>query len=174
MNTLKTLILLAFSLLAGLQLTAQQSAVDKLYDKYVGKEGVTSISLSSDMFKLAAGLSQANQDKDGKEMTDMINQINGMKIIVLKDTLMLSRKNFHADIQKLIDTKSFAELMRIDEKDSQVKFYTAKTNEGVYREVLMIAKSLDETVVMSFTGQIKPETLGKLANEMNNGGIVKF
>ncbi|MBU2466905.1 MAG: DUF4252 domain-containing protein, partial [Bacteroidetes bacterium] len=78
----KIQIIIALFVLIPLFSMAQISSIDKLYEKYAGKEYFTSINISAEMFKLAAGLSQNLEDEDAKELNNMVNQINGMKILI--------------------------------------------------------------------------------------------
>ncbi|PKP52171.1 MAG: hypothetical protein CVT92_10145 [Bacteroidetes bacterium HGW-Bacteroidetes-1] len=172
MKTLKIKIAAVLLLLLPFVSFSQSNSIDKLYEKYAGKDGFTSINLSAEMFKLASGFAAGNNtDESAKEMGEVINQISGMKILVLNDSLKKLIPEFNNDIQKLVNTKDFAELMSIEDKGSKVKFLTKKAGANSYSEIIMIAKGDNETVVMSFTGNIKPETLGKLSRTMNIKGM---
>jgi hypothetical protein len=150
---------------------AQTTSIDKLYEKYAGKEYFTSINISSEMFKLAAGLSQNMEGEDAKELNDLVNQINGMKILIFEDSLRESKIDFMSELNKSVNFKDFAELMRVEEKDGTVKFLTKKENGNKISEMLMIAEDGGEVVVMSFTGSIELESIGKLAKTMNMKGM---
>lgn len=170
----KIQITIALFVLIPLFSMAQISSIDKLYEKYAGKEYFTSINISAEMFKLAAGLSQNLEDEDAKELNNMVNQINGMKILIFEDSLKQSKINFMDELSKSVDFKDFAELMRVEEKDGTVRFLTKKENGGKISEMLMIAEDDGEVVVMSFTGSIELETIGKMAKSMNMKGMEKL
>ncbi|MDA3944601.1 MAG: DUF4252 domain-containing protein [Bacteroidetes bacterium] len=170
----KIQIIIALFMLIPLFSMAQISSIDKLYEKYAGKEYFTSINISAEMFKLAAGLSQNLEDEDAKELNNMVNQINGMKILIFEDSLKQSKINFMDELSKSVDFKDFAELMRVEEKDGTVRFLTKKENGGKISEMLMIAEDDGEVVVMSFTGSIELETIGKMAKSMNMKGMEKL
>ncbi len=108
--------LIAIVLMLPLLGFAQTSSIDKLYEKYAGKDYFTSINISSDMFKLVAGISQNMEDEDAKEINNMVNQINGMKILIFEDSLRQSKINFMDELNKSVNFKNFAELMRVEEK----------------------------------------------------------
>ncbi|MBS4060845.1 MAG: DUF4252 domain-containing protein [Bacteroidetes bacterium] len=174
MKTLKTQVFILAMFILPFAAFSQGSSIDKLYEKYSGKEGITSINLSAEMFKLAAGFASSGKSNDSKDVNDVINQINGMKILVLKDSLLKSKSEFKEDLQRLANTKDLVELMSILEKGTDVRFLTKKNRDNSYSEVLMISKGKTETIVMSFTGNIKPETLGKLSRTMNIDGMENF
>ncbi|MDP3442302.1 MAG: hypothetical protein Q8T08_05515, partial [Ignavibacteria bacterium] len=70
MKTLALKITLALLLIAPAFLVAQSNSIDKLYEKYAGKDGITSINLSAEMFKLAAGFAAGTDEKAAQEMKD--------------------------------------------------------------------------------------------------------
>jgi hypothetical protein len=165
---------IAIAMFLPLMSFSQSSSIDKLYEKYAGKDYFTSINISSDMFKLVAGLSQNLEDEDAKELNNMVNQINGMKILIFEDSLRQSKIDFMDELNKSVNFKDFAELMRVEEKDGTVKFLTKKGDKGIITEMLMIAEDKGEVVVMSFTGSIDLETIGKMAKTMNMKGMEKL
>jgi len=173
MKTKFKILILAVMLLPFASI-AQTSSIDKLYEKYAGKDNFTSINISSEMFKLAAGISQNMDDPDAKELNNIVNQINGMKILIFSDSLNKSKIDFMSEINKTVNMKDFSELMTVEEKDGRVKFLTKKGEQGKISEMLMIAQDQGEVVVMSFTGLIELSTIGKLAKNMNMKGMDKL
>ncbi|MBZ0243790.1 MAG: DUF4252 domain-containing protein [Bacteroidales bacterium] len=170
----KIQILIAIVFLVPVMGFSQTSSIDKLYEKYAGSDYFTSINISSEMFKLVAGLSQNLEDEDAKEINDMVNQINGMKILIFEDSLRKSKINFMDELNKSVNFKDFAELMSVREKSGTVRFLTKKGDKGDISEMLMIAEDGGEVVVMSFTGKIQLETIGKMAKTMNMKGMDKL
>ncbi|HOI32360.1 MAG: DUF4252 domain-containing protein [Bacteroidales bacterium] len=167
----KYVIILSVAFLLPLLGFSQTSSIDKLYEKYAGKDYFTSINISSEMFKLAAGLSQNMESEDAKELNDLVNQIDGMKILIFEDSLKKSKIDFISELNKSVNFKDFAELMRVEEKDGTVRFLTKKENGSKISEMLMIAEDGGEVVVMSFTGSIDLQSIGKLAKTMNMKGM---
>jgi hypothetical protein len=160
-------VILAFPLLGF----SQTTSIDKLYEKYAGQDYFTSINISSEMFKLAAGLSQNMEGEDAKELNDLVNQINGMKILIFEDSLKKSKIDFMSELNKSVNFNDFAELMRVEEKDGTVRFLTKKEDGNKISEMLMVAEDGGEVVVMSFTGSIDLQSIGKLAKTMNMKGM---
>ncbi len=167
----KYVVFLSIVLMLPLLGFSQTTSIDKLYEKYAGKDYFTSINISSEMFKLAAGLSQNMEGEDARELNDLVNQINGMKILIFEDSLKKSKIDFMSELNKSVNFNDFAELMRVEEKDGTVRFLTKKNNENKISEMLMVAEDSGEVVVMSFTGSIELESIGKLAKTMNMKGM---
>ncbi len=172
MKSLTLTFILAVSLLLPAIVTAQQGSIDKLFEKYAGKEGFTSVNISSDMFKLAAGMTAQNDQDKAQEINDIVNQLTGMKILVCNPgSTKVSKSDFIQEVEKTIPMKQFSELMTVQEKDSKVRFLTKPGSNNKISEMIMIAQNKDEIVVMSFTGDLDLEGIGKLSRNMNLKGM---
>jgi hypothetical protein len=170
-TTLVILILAAITLLPS-SLTAQTGSIDKLFEKYAGKEGFTSVNISSDMFKLAAGMTSEGDQTKSKEINDIVSQLSGMKILVYNSENPKAPKiDFVKEIEKTIPIKQYSELMTVQEKGSKVRFLTRPGSNNKISEMIMIAQSEGETVLMSFTGDLDLESIGKLSKTMNMKGM---
>jgi hypothetical protein len=170
-TTLVVLFLTALTLLSS-NLTAQTGSIDNLFEKYAGKEGFTSVNISSDMFKLAAGMTSEGDRAKSKEMNDIVSQLSGMKILVYSSENPKAPKiDFVKEIEKNIPMKQFSELMTVQEKGSKVRFLTRPGSNNKISEMIMIAQSEGETVLMSFTGNLDLESIGKLSKTMNMKGM---
>ena len=152
-----------------------QKPVDKLYEKYAGQERVTSVNISSEMFKMMAGMkmdTSVMEDEDAKEVMDMVSKMNGMKIL----TYVKEGKDdnvFYNDIKKEFDLEDYTEMMSVKDGDSDVKFY-AKKKDNMISELLMIADEDKETVLMNFSGLFDMRTISKIGQSMNMHGMDKL
>ena len=105
----RTIALVVLLLSAGM-LFAQKSPVDKLFDRYAGKEGYTSIFISEYMFTLFANLNEAD-----KEFQDVVKGLSGIQILATdKQNLDV---DFHKEVMKELPANDYKELMVIREKD---------------------------------------------------------
>jgi hypothetical protein len=175
MKTNLLTVVLAILITIPLISLGQTHTIDKLYEKYAGKEGFTSINISSEMFKLAASLGAASDPSSKNEINDIVNQIKGMKILIYNQAMDgLDREAFKKELRQSIQTKDFSELMSISEQHSNVKFLTKSGTDSKIRELVMVAEDGKEIVVMSFTGLIDLETIGKISKTMNMQGMDKL
>lgn len=172
-NLVKIILVVAVSM--PVSLWGQSHYIDKIYEKYAGTEGFTSINISAEMFKLAASLGAANGPASKEELGDILNQLQGLKILVYDD----ARKSIDAEalkkeIRQSIQSKDFTELMSISEPGSNVKFLTKAGPGNKISELVMVAEDGKEIVVMSFSGLIDLETIGKISRSMNMQGMEKL
>lgn len=152
-----------------------QNPMDKLYEKYAGQENVTSVNISSEMFKMIAGMkidTGKMENNEAKHVMDAVSKMNGMKIL----TYMKSNERdntFYNDIKNEFNLDGYVEMMSVKDGDSDVKFY-AKKKGNMISEMLMIADENDETVLMNFSGLFDMKTISKLGQSMNMHGMDKL
>lgn len=169
-NILK-LSVIVFLLVPFLALS-QNSEVGKLFDKYSGEEGFTSVDVSAGLFELFAEI-----DSDDPEFDDFQNALKGLESLrllqysVKEENGNVDEMNkFYKDIQGNIPFDEFKELMIIKDKDSNVNFY-AKSNKSIIKEMVMIVEGPDEVVLLSLFGDLDLNYIGKLGTAMNMGGM---
>ncbi|NOU46230.1 MAG: DUF4252 domain-containing protein [Bacteroidales bacterium] len=165
---LVTLALVAFYTLHGM---AQTTTIDKMFDQLAGKEYITTISFTPEMFKLVAGISEQSTDPQVKEINEVVNQLKALRIIVLSDSLQKSDIDLVKETNALLKTNPFSELMSVQEKNRTVKFYIKKTTDNKINELIMLATEKNNVVVMNFAGDIDLNTIGKLSKTMKINGM---
>ncbi len=150
----------------------QNSEVGKLFDKYSGEEGFTSVDVSAGLFELFAEI-----DSDDPEFDDFQNALKGLESLrllqysVKEENGNVDEMNkFYKDIQGNIPFDEFKELMIIKDKDSNVNFY-AKSDKNIIKEMVMIVEGPDEVVLLSLFGDLDLNYIGKLGTAMNMGGM---
>lgn len=158
-------------LLLPLAAFSQAHSIDKLYEKYSGTEGFTSINISADMFKLISSLNGGHKNENGEEIQEVISQLSGMKILVF-DQVQESLKGMDlealkAELSQIIHKDDFRELMTITEKDSDVRFLTRQGPNNKISELLMVSMDGEEVVILSFAGLLDLKSLGKLSGSLN-------
>jgi len=148
-----------------------------LFDKYEDLDEVTSVVVSKSMFNLLSKIDVEVDDPEAQDFMDIAQSINSLKVFTTED------KNIGADMKASVNTylKSSAleELMRVKDKDVNVKFYIKNgKDEDHVSELLMFVngfKNVDidvngrkfETVVLSLTGDIDLNKINSLTKKMN-------
>jgi hypothetical protein len=151
-------------------MTAQNNPMDKLFQKYAGKDCFTSVSISKDMFQLFAGINTEEVDQDFKEFQDMITQLDGLKILTYSQSGDCKGIDFDKELTAVYPMQKYTELMVVQEKDEMVNFYILKEGNKI-PELLMIARDPGETVVLSLTGNIDLNYISKLGKSMKIEGL---
>lgn len=157
--------------LVGLTVGANaQSIMDKLYDKYSGTEGYTSVYISKYMFDMFRN-NETSTGSQEDDMEQLISKLNCIKILVTDDDPATPAPvNLYQEIMKVLPSSSYKEVMVVKEKDQDIKFY-AKEEKNKVVELLLVLGGKDESVLISIQGDIDMKNISKLAKSMNIEGM---
>ena len=125
---------------------AQNSAVDKLFAKYKGKQGVTTVSVSPELFQMinAMGIEEL------EEQDFPMDKIASVKILTIEDEEGYEDVNFYNEIKKDLDVSDFAEVMTVDDGGEVVRMWM-KVDKKTVSEFLLIVGG-DDNVLIYITG----------------------
>ena len=157
-----------FALIAALCCAASlmgQDAIDKYFGALSKDPDVTSIVISSKMFKLFANIDA--ESEDGKTAVEAMKGLTGIKILT-KESSDGAGKIFNIAMKSL--GSEYEMLMSIDEKEENVRFFIREEGDTV-RELLMMVGAEKNFFVMSISGNIDLEKLSSLSKSMNVGGM---
>lgn len=159
-------------LMSAQLLNAQNSSAIALFDKYGGKDGYTTVSISKELFGMFADMD--SDDPDMKEVKAMMEQLDGIKILMYepKDSNDAELARFKGEISKL-QTGGYTELMVVKQTGEEVKFLVQKKGDKI-GELLLVINSEDEAGFITITGTIDMNTIGKLSKTMNFEGMDKL
>jgi hypothetical protein len=161
-----SLVMLAF-LSFPLISNAQNRAIDKLYEKYSGRDGFTSIVINKNMFEL---FSNIETDEENKDFAKAISGLIEIKILASDNGDF--EGNFHDIVMKELPMDEYIELMVIRSKDQDVKFLIKKEKDGKISELLMISGGKgDDNALISIIGDIDMNTISKLSKTMGVAGL---
>jgi len=141
-------------------LMAQNSAVDKLFNKYKGKEGVTTVQISPELFQIV----QAMEVEEVEEHDIPLDKIASVKILTIEDEDLWEGVNFYDEIKNDLDVNDFAELMTVDEGGETVRMWL-KANESLVSEFLLIVGG-DDNVVIYISGSFDMNDLEGMAESL--------
>lgn len=150
---------------------AQNKSIDRVFDKYAGQEGFTTVYISKHMFSMFADLEDV-EDEDLKEVQDVFGKLTGIKILAVEDSDALGEGvNFYDEIMKDLPRDRYVELMVVKESKSDVVFL-AREEGGVIVELLLIVGGEgDDNALIAITGEIDLNTIAKLSKTMDIEGM---
>jgi len=156
------LLVVAFPFLAS----AQSSALDKIFEKYSGKDGFTTVTLTKAMFDVFSALS-TNGDKDLKDITDNLNSIR----ILSQDGKNNANEGnaFYKEVTRDLFLPDYFELMSINDGAQPVKFLTRKNGDKI-AELVMIVGGADACLI-ALDGEIDLKQVAKLSKSLNLKGF---
>ncbi len=162
----KTGLLLLAGLLMPFLLQAQENAADRVFEKYAGKDGFTTVHITKGMFNLVSQL-----NTDDQEAAELINGLESVKILAMDDDHQdgVAGVDFYNEVVRDLPAKGYEELMVVQEKNEKVKIL-ARTEAGYIRELLLVAGGADDNALIIIRGKLKPESLASLSKGMNVHG----
>lgn len=169
MKTLNFKIFALALIVFPLMLNAQSSSIDKLFDKYSGEDGFTSINISKSMFAFFAKL-EGIQDDDFNEMQEVIDNLDGLKIISCDSHDSQILEEFRRGVDQILKDEDFEELMVMKEHNKEVKFMIRNKGDDII-ELLLIVGEDNEVTIISFFGLIDLQAISKLSQSVKIDGM---
>lgn len=147
-----------------LSLRAQTSPVDDLFDRYDGKEGFTSVYISSKMFSLLSRI-----DSNDEEFRNLVTRIKGIRILSIDSAKNISGVNFVSELMPRLRRNGYEELMTVKEENDNV-FFMIREVGGKIAELVMITGG-DGSSVVSIRGDLDLKTIASLSDSMGIGEL---
>ncbi len=163
---MKKLMLQFILVLIPFMLIAQNTAVDKLMEKYNDEDGFVTVYITKHMFSLFANIE--TDDADAEEFLKTINSIDGIKVLSAVDSL--TDVNLYEEIMETLPMKEYEELMVVHEKNQDVKFLIKKKGE-VIKELLMVVGGKKSNSIVSITGVIDLKSIAKISKSVGIEGF---
>lgn len=167
----KTLII---TLIALLPLAAMAQSV---FDRFEDIDGVSAVIVNKNMFNLLSKMNIDVDDPEAKDYMEIAQNITGLKVFITEDKSV--SQDMAATVTKYLKSAQMEELMRVKDKDANVKFYVKNgKDEDHVSELLMFVtgiKNVDvevndrkiETVLLTLTGDIDLTKIGALTKKMD-------
>jgi hypothetical protein len=144
----------------------QTSAVDKVFDKYSGKEGYTTVYISSFMFNMLNSL-----ETDDPEFDEFKKATSGIKSIKILTQEGGNSVAFGAELLEMLPRSEYQEMMVVKDQDEDVLFL-AREEGGKITEFLLIVSSGDgEDVLIAIQGDIDLESIASIAAGLDMPGF---
>lgn len=169
---MKKLFIIGMMLLAPMIGSAQS-----IFDKYEEMDEVSSVIVNKNMFDLLIKMQVDVEDPEAREFMDIAKSLSGVKVFVTEDSGISA--DMKSTVDRYLKSSSMSELMRVKDKDANVKFYVRQGKDSDHvSELLMLVtgiKNMDlevndrqvETVLLTLTGDIDLTKIGSLTRKMN-------
>ncbi len=148
-----------------------------IFDKYEDLDNVSAVVVNQSMFRLLSKIDVEVDDPEAKDFMDIAQSLKNLKVFITED------KKVSADMLKTMNSylksAKLEELMRIKDKDANIKFYIKEGKDADHvSELLMFVTGMKnanvevdgrkfETVLLSLTGDIDLNKISSLTNKMN-------
>lgn len=169
---MKKLVLITTLMLFALMpaMLQAQTAIDKLYEKYAGESGFTSINISPGMFQMLSNLDTDDSTQEVKDAQNIMDQLKSLKMLIYEPKEG-EKFDFMSEVKKMVKLKDYEELMAIREEGTDIRFLVKKTDKNHISEMLMLVDDNEEGIIMSMTGNIDMNTVSEIGKSMNMKGM---
>ena len=159
---MKRVIFLLVVIALPAMMIAQNSAVDKLFNKYKGQDGVTTVMIGPELFQVMKGL-----DIDDLEDSDIpFEKVSSVKILTIEDEAAFEGVNFYDEIKGELRTDDFAEVMTVDDGGEVVRMWMKAEKQSVLEFLLIVGG--DDNVLIYITGNFNMNDLEGLAESFSD------
>ena len=162
---MKRIILSGVVLMFTLAVFGQKSAVDKVFDKYSGKDGYTTVYISSFMFKMLAQLDV--DDPEYNEFKKATSGINSIKILTQDGG---DSESFGKELLEMLPRSEYQEMMVVKDQEEEVLFL-AREEGGKITEFLLIVSGGGEDALIAIQGDIDLESISSIASGLDMPGL---
>ncbi|WP_297792134.1 DUF4252 domain-containing protein [uncultured Eudoraea sp.] len=148
-----------------------------IFDKFEDSDEVSSVIVNKNMFNLLMKMDVDVDDPEAQEFMDVAKSLSGLKVFITEDKSVSA--DMQATVNKYLKSSSLEELMRVKDKETNIKFYVKNgKDEDHVSELLMFVTGIDnvdmeindrkiETVLLTLTGDIDLTKIGSLTKKMN-------
>lgn len=148
-----------------------------LFDKYEDLDNVSAVVVNRSMFNLLSKIDVEVDDPEAKDFMDIAKSLNNLKVFITEDKAISA--DMKSSVDKYLKSAKLEELMRVKDKDANVKFYIRQGKDDDHvSELLMFVTGINnvdmdvngrkfETVLLSLTGDIDLNKIGSLTKKMN-------
>jgi hypothetical protein len=148
-----------------------------MFDKFEDLDNVSAVVVNESMFKLLSKINVEVDDKEAQDFMDIAQNLKNLKVFITEDKKIST--DMQITMEKYLKSSSLQELMRVKDKDANVKFYIKSgKDEDHVSELLMFVTGIKngnveindrkfETVLLSLTGDIDLNKIGSLTQKMN-------
>lgn len=146
-----------------------------LFDKFEDLDDVTSVVVNKSMFNLLAKIDVEVDDPEAQDFIDITTSLNSLKVFTTENKKI--GDDMKASVDSYLKSSKMEELMRVKDKDANVKFYIKEGKDADHvSELLMFVTGMKdveadgrkfETVILSLTGDIDLNKISSLTKKMN-------
>ncbi|WP_299580063.1 DUF4252 domain-containing protein [uncultured Sunxiuqinia sp.] len=158
---MKKLILILICLIPLLGM-AQKNPVDKLFEKYANKKGLTTVNISG------ALLSFASKIDSGSAEANVLSGLDGVRILAVDDDELNRSLDFYKELEAdgFFKNHQYEVLMEVTEANEVVRFFARDAGNGKFSELLLVVGG-DDNALISIRGIIDPENIGKITGALD-------
>jgi hypothetical protein len=156
-------LVLILAVVLPLAVLAQKTPVDKLFEKYANQKGFTTVNISGKLLGFASQL-----DDGDKATGDMLSSLSGIRVLTVEDDELNKKLDFYKELEQsgFFKNNDFEVLMEVTDENEVVRFLAKDAGNGKISDLLLVVGG-DENTLISISGIIDPQSIGKITKAMN-------
>jgi len=164
-----------YILIAVMALLPLAGFSQSVFDKFEDLDDVTTVIVNKSMFNLLAKMDIETDDPEAREFISIVNSLKSLKVFTTENKKI--GDDMKSSVESYLSSSKMEELMRIKDKDANVKFYIKEGKDADHvSELLMFVTGMKnveangqrfETVILSLTGDIDLNNISSLTKKMN-------
>jgi len=162
---MKRIVIAGVLIIFTLTVFGQKSAVDKVFDKYNGAEGYTTVYISSFMFNLLSQL-----ESDDPEYNEFKKATAGIKSIKILTQDGGDSESFGKELLEMLPRSEYQEMMTVKDQEEEVLFL-AREEGGKITEFLLIVSGGGDDALIAIQGDIDMESIASIASGLDMPGL---
>jgi len=164
---MKYLLTLSLSLMLGLVLSAQSSAIDRYFKQYVDDPNFSVVYVSPKVFQLIERIGSEQlelEDEEAEAFLDLAADLRGLRILSTDRT----PEKFFSEARAKIDSRLYEPLVTVrDREGGEMEFMLKEDSAGNIEELLFLSYGPDEFTLMSFVGPLQLNKIMRLVDELD-------
>lgn len=136
------------------------TSIDDLFEKYAGRDGITSVYISSKMLGMFSG--QEGKDED---LNNLVSKLKSIRILTVEDSTLNEKINFYDELKKKVDFSVYEELMVVNDADNVTKFLIRESGKTI-AELLIISGGKKGNTLISIRGDLDLKNISGLSKKM--------
>ena len=157
---MKKLVLSLLVVLVPILAIGQNTAVEKLFEKYGGKDGFTTVTINKGLFKMVAKLDAEDEDLQA------LSGMESIKILAVDNEDVANGVNFYKAVRSQLKDAKYEELMTVKSDDSNVVFLANQEGDTIKELILLVGSDDDENALIYIKGNIRLKDVSKIAKSM--------
>lgn len=148
-------------------------SIGQSFDKYENMKDVDAMIMTSKMFKMLAKVDLSDSDPEARQYIELIENLSEIKMFTSSNTKIISQMS--ADVKEYLKKGTLDELMRVNEGEKNIKFYSKPgKNDNYVSELFMYMEGNEDgeprSVILSITGEIDLSQLSRLTTDLKVPG----
>ena len=148
------LTLLVIGMFININLFAQPASIEKVFNIYAGKEGITTVDLSGNLLDLMFNDGEKNENCS----------ISSVKILTVDDSILNGKINFYKEIIPNLDKSDYEQLMTVKSKGQDFVVY-CKQEKNAITEFVLVSGG-DDNVLIYVEGNLSLSEAKRISTDL--------